>query len=88
MTKDSIGIDISKAHLNVAWPQTGKSARFANNQQGFVALKRWIGDDRPELVVFEATGAYHSAFEQAFANRLPLIKVNPLQARRFAQACG
>jgi transposase len=88
MTKDSIGIDISKAHLDVAWPQAGKSARFANNQKGFSALKGWIGDGRPELVVFEATGAYHSAFEQAFADHLPLVKVNPLQARRFAQARG
>lgn len=88
MTKDSIGIDISKAHLDVAWPQTGKSARFPNNQQGFSALKGWIGDGRPELVVFEATGACHSAFEQAFADRLPLVKVNPLQARRFARARG
>ncbi len=88
MTKDSIGIDISKAHLDVAWPRTGKSARFSNDRQGFAALRRWIGDGQPELVAFEATGAYHGAFEQAFADRLPLVKVNPLQARRFAQACG
>ena len=88
MNKDSIGIDISKAHLDVAWPHTGRSARFTNTQQGFSALKAWIGDGRPELVVYEATGAYHSAFEQALAGQLPLVKVNPLQARRFAQACG
>lgn len=88
MTKDSIGIDISKAHLDVAWPQKGKSARFANSSQGFSALNRWIGDGQPELVVYEATGVYHGAFERAFAGRQPLVKVNPLQARRFAQACG
>lgn len=88
MTKNSIGIDISKAHLDAAWPQAGKSARFANDRKGFAALKRWIGDDWPELVVYEATGIYHGAFEQAFSGQLPLHKVNPLQARRFAQACG
>ena len=88
MTKDSIGVDISKAHLDVAWPHRGMSARFPNDQNGFSALKDWLCDGRPELVVYEATGAYHGAFEQAFADRLPLIKVNPLQARRFAQACG
>ena len=27
-------------------------------------------------------------FERAFSRNLPLVKVNPLQARRLAQACG
>jgi len=39
-------------------------------------------------IVFESTGPYHKAFEAAFADRYPLVKVNPLQARRFAQAYG
>ena len=42
----------------------------------------------PTRVVFEATGAYHRNFERTFSGKLPLVKVNPLQARRFAQACG
>ena len=86
--KDSIGIDISKAHLDVYRPTTGAAARFTNNPAGFTALKRWIGDTQPELLVYEATGPYHGRFEQALAGKLALVKVNPLQARRFAQACG
>ena len=39
-------------------------------------------------VVYEATGAYHSGLERALGAHLPLVKVNPLQARRFAQAQG
>jgi len=41
------------------------------------------------LIVFEATGAYHRSLEK-FLNlhRLPYVKVNPKQARRFAQAVG
>jgi transposase len=42
----------------------------------------------PDLVVYEATGTYHPALERGFAGALPLVKVNPLQARRFAQARG
>ena len=42
----------------------------------------------PDLVVYEATGAYHAALERDFAEVLPLVKVNPLQARRFAQPRG
>lgn len=86
--KDSIGIDISKAHLDVHRVKTGASARFGNDPTGFKALKRWIGDTQPDLLVYEATGPYHARFERAFAGRLALVKVNPLQARRFAQACG
>ena len=86
--KDSIGIDISKDHLDVHRPATGAAARFTNDPIGLTALKRWIGDTQPHLLVYEATGPYHGRFEQTLAGKLPLVKVNPLQARRFAQACG
>ncbi len=86
--KDSIGIDISKDHLDVHRPATGVATRFTNDPAGFRALKRWIGAGQPDLLVYEATGPYHGRFERALAGKLPLVKVNPLQARRFAQACG
>jgi transposase len=42
-----------------------------------------------ERVVFEATGPYHRAFERTLASAgLPLAKINPRQARRFAEASG
>lgn len=85
---DSIGIDISKDHLDAHRLGTGASARFTNSPDGFKSLKRWIGDKQPDLLVYEATGPYHGRFERALAGKLPLIKVNPLQARRFAQARG
>lgn len=86
--KDSIGIDISKAHLDVHRIKTGQQARFGNDGPGFCALGRWIGSEQPEVVVYEPTGPYHAALERAFAGKLPLAKINPLQARRFAQAHG
>jgi transposase len=42
----------------------------------------------PDPVLYEAAGAYHAALEREFAGVLPLVKVNPLQARRFAQDRG
>lgn len=86
--KHNIGIDISKAHLDVHHVGTGTSVRFSNDPTGFRDLTRFIGTQQPGLVVYEATGPYHAAFEHAFGGQLPLVKVNPLQARRFAQACG
>ncbi len=88
MMKDSIGIDISKAHLDVCRPATGQTARFENSTAGLSSFKRWIGPNQPDLVIYEATGAYHGLLEKRGSGHLPLVKVNPLQARRFAQARG
>ncbi len=88
MTKDTIGIDISKDTLDVHRLSTGETAQFPNAPAGLRALRRWIGVKTPDLVVYEATGAYHALLERTCAGALPLVKVNPLQARRFAQARG
>lgn len=88
MTNDSMGIDISKDFLDVHRQLDCAAARFPNTPAGFRDLLKWLGDDMPSLVVFEATGPYHGRFERTFSGKLPLVKINPLQARRFAQACG
>lgn len=85
---DSIGIDISKDRLDAFRLSDEASHAFDNSQAGFRKLRRWLGQTLPAHVVFEPTGAYHGAFERACAAHLPLCKVNPLHARRFAQARG
>ena len=48
----------------------------------------WIGKSI-ECVAYEPTGPYHRDFELALLKaKLPMAKVNPWQARRFAQATG
>ncbi len=86
-TPDTIGVDISKAHLDVHRRSTGESARFANAATGFDELAAWVGDCTA-LVVYESTGPWHREFEESLAARLPLARVNALRARRFAQAMG
>jgi len=88
MTDHTIGIDISKSHLDVFHLEEQQAKRFENSPRGFRSLGRWLSGMAVARVVFEATGPYHRAFERAFSGKLPLVKVNPLQARRFAQACG
>src|SRR6476660_5935943 len=85
----SVGVDISKDTLDVAIHPGGESFRITNNPEGHRALiKRLKGFDIAR-VVFEATGAYHRLFQQALVEAgLPWVKVNPCQARRFAQATG
>jgi len=88
MIHDSIGIDISKDRLDAFRLGDGAVRTFDNSQAGFCKLRRWLDQTPPARVVYEPTGAYHGAFERACAARLPLVKVNPLHARRFAQARG
>ncbi len=42
-----------------------------------------------ERIVYEPTGTYHKAFERFMTTQgVPLSKVNPRSARRFAEATG
>jgi len=89
MTDYTIGVDISKAHLDVYLLPDGITGQFTNDRRGFHQLIQWIGKRKIARIVYEPTGAYHRAFEDALSKAgLPLAKINPLQARRFAQARG
>ena len=86
-TPNTIGVDISKAHLDAHRLATGEARRFANDDAGIKALAAWAGPDA-ERVVYESTGPWHRALEEALAATLPLSRVNATRARRFAQAMG
>ena len=89
MINDTIGVDISKDHLDAHRMSDGASRRFANNRQGHQAFLRWRGGETGDRIVYEPTGPYHRAFERRLADAgLLLVKVNPRQARRFAEATG
>ena len=89
MQNDTIGVDISKDHLDAHRLGDGESRRFANDKSGHKAFVKWLAHWSVERVVFEPTGPYHRAFERALgAAGVPYAKVNPRQARRFAEAIG
>ena len=89
MSDYTIGIDISKEHLDICCLPDGAIKQVSNDKAGFAKLIKWFGELAVERIVYEATGSYHRGLEDALsAAGLPLVKVNPLQARRFAQACG
>lgn len=91
MTDISIGIDISKSHARRLPRARRRYPVVADEKPGLTALLRWMSaqDSVPVRIVFEATGAYHRLLEQRLAQaHLPVVKVNPRQARRFAQAIG
>jgi len=88
MTETTIGVDISKDHLDAHRLPDDDARRFANTAAGYRAFRKWAG---PQIarIVYEPTGPYHGAFDTACAKAgLPLCKVNPKMARRFAEAIG
>jgi len=85
----TVGVDISKDMLDIHLHPAGMIRRLANDATGFAALIDWLRGFAIERIVFEPTGAYHRAFERRLAEAgLPLVKINPRQARRFAEAIG
>src|ERR1700735_277771 len=89
MQNDTIGVDVSKDHLDAHRLGDGESRRFANDKSGHRAFIKWLAHWSVKRVVFEPTGPYHRAFERALgAADIPFAKVNPRQARRFAEAIG
>ena len=88
MTDTIIGIDISKDHLDACRLPGNESQQFDNTKAGHKALIRWISEV-PVRVVYKPTGPYHRQLEVALASAgVPIVKVNPRQARRFAEATG
>jgi len=89
MKNDTIGVDVSKDHLDAHRLADGATRRFANDKGGHKALIKWLAETPLNRVVFEPTGPYHRAVERALgASGVPFVKVNPRQARRFAEATG
>jgi transposase len=89
MKDDTIGVDVSKDSLDAHRLSDGASRRSANDKAGHKAFLRWFAEKPAERVVFEPTGPYHRAFERSLGMaNVPFAKVNPRQARRFAEATG
>ncbi len=86
---DTIGIDISKDTLDAYWLSKRKFKQFANSKAGLRMLICWVRQAEVSLVVFEATGVYHRLLETDLATHgIPFARVNPRQARRFAEGTG
>ncbi len=82
-----VGVDVSKAHLDVARHPRGWRERFANDGEGIEALVRQVQGLQPACVVLEATGGYELAVVSALAAAgLPVVVANPREVRDYARA--
>jgi transposase len=84
-----IGIDVSKATLDVAALPDGESWTVTNDEPGLADLAPRLVALAPVLVVLEATGGFEMLAAITLAKAgLPIAVVNPRQVRDFARAMG
>lgn len=84
-----IGIDVSKAILDVGVIPTEEVKRFTNDADGCKALISWLSEIEPELIVLESTGGLEMPSAGSLTSAgLPAVIVNPRQVRNFAKALG
>ncbi len=84
-----IGIDVSKATLDVASLPNGESWTVTNDDLGLAELTPRLIALAPVLIVLEATGGFEMLAAITLAKAgLPIAVVNPRQVRDFAKALG
>lgn len=84
-----IGIDVSKARLDVAARPTGKTWQVTHDTAGINELVAQAQALAPTLIVLEATGGLETPLALALGlAKLPVAVVNPRQVRHFAKAVG
>jgi transposase len=84
-----VGIDVSKASLDVFVQPKGAAWQLANTSVQIDALGEQLTALAPERIVLEASGGYEALVVAVLASRqLPVVVVNPRQVRDFARAMG
>jgi transposase len=89
MTGCFVGIDVSKATLDVALLPEERMWQVERTESGIQALVEQLKKLPVALIVLEATGGLEIPVAAALAAaQLPVAVVNPRQAREFARATG
>jgi len=84
-----VGIDVSKAKLDVAILPSGEQFTVSNDQSGIARLVQRLRPLQPDRVVLEATGKLERlAVSELISAELPVAVVNPGRVRHYAKARG
>ena len=82
-----VGVDISKARLDVFCLASERRCAVANDAAGVAELVAWLQPG--SLVVMEASGGYERLVHRLLAERgIKAAVVNALRVRQFAKASG
>jgi transposase len=84
-----VGVDVSKARLDVFVDPTGQRLAVENTPAGIRRAIDLLRSLAVKLVLLEATGRYHRRLAADLLDAgIPVAVVNPRQARDFAKALG
>lgn len=84
-----VGIDVSKARLDIVMRPSGSRESIPNQEAQIGELVKQLSTLPTALLVVEATGGLERRVVRALAAaELPVIVVNPRQVRDFAKATG
>jgi transposase len=84
-----VGIDVAQAMLDIAVIPSGEHWQAANEPAALEGLVQRLHALSPSLIVLEATGGLEIPVAGMLAaDGLPVVVVNPRQARDFAKATG
>lgn len=88
-TSVNIGVDVGKANLDIALHPSGQFYSIPNSEAHIRRFVKILKNYDIERIVVEATGRHEHALVQACNQAgLPIIVVNPISVRRYAQAIG
>lgn len=84
-----VGIDVSKAELDIHVRPSGTNWTVPNDAGGHTQLVRRLSRIAPTLIVLEATGGLERQATYALAEAaLPVFVANPRRTRDFARSLG
>ena len=84
-----VGIDVSKARLDVALGFAGELMGVDNDARGIAELVGRLLKLGPELIVLEASGGLETGLVgELAAAQMPVAVVNPRQVREFTRCTG
>ncbi|WFQ78458.1 IS110 family transposase [Xenorhabdus sp. SF857] len=84
-----VGIDVSKASLDIAVSTGVEAFTASNDPDGFDAIVSVLKQHLVSLILMEATGGLESAVACSLqAEGFDVVVINPRQARDFARAMG
>jgi transposase len=84
-----VGIDVSKAHLDIALSPINVEFRVTNNKKGHKALAQALGNYDVALTALEATGKYHVGCHRFLHDAgFKVALLNPYRSRKFADVLG
>lgn len=84
-----VGVDVSKAKLDIYFPEENQWISIKNQEEGYTEVLERLKENANYVVVMEASGGYEKGFLNAcHVERIMVAIVNAKRVRDYAKAIG